>query len=504
MKEKRWPRLAYNSTSMTGAFLASVIGFTILFLLAVDLVSSNVTPYVGVLLYLVLPFFLLLALLLIPLGMYLKKRALAKGEEPAPGRLPSIDLNNPQQRNAAAVFVFGSLFLILLSAVGVYKAYQFTDSVAFCGLVCHRVMAPEYTAYHNSPHAHVKCVDCHIGPGAGWYARSKLSGLYQVYATVADKYPRPLPTPIKDLRPVQVECHQCHWPEKFYGTQQKELAHYRYDKDNTYWPINMLVKTGGGDPGNATAAGIHWHMSTGFKVEYIPRDKRNQDIPWIRITDRRTGRSDVYQDASTPLSREEMIRSELRVMDCIDCHNRPSHNFHSPDHEIDQAIYSGKIDPSIPEVKMLAVRAMSAKYRSDADARAGIAKMFKDYYRSGYPEIYSRNEAGIEAAVKETAAAYERNVFPEMKAMWSGYPDNIGHFIFPGCMRCHDGNHKDAGGNVIRNDCHSCHVIISQGSGGKPGILDLGTGLGFIHPVDIGDAWKGGACFNCHAGVQPM
>ena len=43
-------------------------------------------------------------------------------------------------------------------------------------------MKPEYTAYQNSPHAKVACVACHVGEGADWYVRSKLSGLYQVYA----------------------------------------------------------------------------------------------------------------------------------------------------------------------------------------------------------------------------------------------------------------------------------------------------------------------------------
>src|SRR3972149_3988106 len=91
------------------------------------------------------------------------------------------------------IFVVGSLLLLFLSAFSGYKAYQETDSVAFCGTLCHSVMAPEHTTYLNSPHARVRCVDCHVGPGADWFVRSKMSGAYQVYAVLLNKYPRPIP-----------------------------------------------------------------------------------------------------------------------------------------------------------------------------------------------------------------------------------------------------------------------------------------------------------------------
>ena len=120
------------------------------------------------------------------------------------GHLPAMALRRPQQpgqRKTAALFLLAAVLFSLFSAVGIYQAYHYTESVEFCGLTCHKVMKPEYTAYQASPHARVRCVNCHIGPGAGWYAKSKLSGLYQVYAVLADVYPRPIPTPIENLRP---------------------------------------------------------------------------------------------------------------------------------------------------------------------------------------------------------------------------------------------------------------------------------------------------------------
>ena len=62
-------------------------------------------------------------------------------------------------------------------------------------------MKPELTTHDHGPHARVACVACHVGPGVNWFVRSKLSGSYQVYAVAFNKYPRPIPTPIKNLRP---------------------------------------------------------------------------------------------------------------------------------------------------------------------------------------------------------------------------------------------------------------------------------------------------------------
>ncbi len=98
-------------------------------------------------------------------------------------------------------------------------------------------MEPEHTAYQNSPHARVKCVDCHVGSGAGWYVRSKLSGAYQVYAVLANVYPRPIPTPIKNLRPARETCEQCHWPSHFSGQKEVINTYFKSDEQNTRWTI---------------------------------------------------------------------------------------------------------------------------------------------------------------------------------------------------------------------------------------------------------------------------
>jgi len=387
--------------------------------------------------------------------------------------------------------------LLLMTTLGSYRAYEFTESVLFCGKTCHSIMQPEYTAYQESPHAKVRCVQCHIGPGASWFVKSKLSGAYQVYATLVDKYPRPIPVPIENLRPARETCEQCHWPAKFFGEAERDFYHYLPDEKNSLWKIRMLVKIGGGNPDAGEVGGIHWHMAIANKIEYIASDHGRQVIPWIRLTDRQ-GKVTIYQSTDSPPKPEQIAAATPRVMDCIDCHNRPTHIYHSPVDAVDLALYAGRIDPSIPEIKEQTVWALTKKYASRSEASRGISETLEAAYRSKYPKYAGANAARIAQAVAETQRIYAENFFPAMKVEWSVYPDNLGHWDFPGCDRCHDGDHKSADGKTIPQACDTCHTIIAQGPAGKLE-SDL-NGLPFKHPVDIDAAWKEMTCSDCHGG----
>jgi hypothetical protein len=503
MDEPRTPRLVHNWVSSAGIVLAGLSALVILFFLILNILSAKLNPYSGILVYLVLPAALIIGLILVPAGMFVEWRKRQLTGLITYQKWPDIDLNNPRHRNAAVIFLLGTLLFMLMSSVGLYQAYQYTESVSFCGLICHAVMKPEYTAYQDSPHARVRCVDCHIGPGADWYAKSKLSGLYQVYAVLANVYPRPIPTPITNLRPAQETCETCHWPRAFFSAKLRRFVHYRYDPSNSPWPVTLLVKIGGGSPGKSLTTGIHWHMNIAVRVEYIARDWRRQDIPWIRVTDRATGRVTLYQDRERPLTRSEIAEAKPRLMDCMDCHNRPSHDYKSPDAAIDIAILTGQIDAGLPEIKKTAVQAMVGRYASDQDARKGIAGSIADFYRRNYPAVPEQKEGKLRDAILAVQSAYERNIFPFMKAAWSDYPNDIGHFTFPGCMRCHDGKHASVSGTIIPNDCRTCHIIIAQGPKASGERSIAANGLAFRHPVDIGGAWKEGHCYECHQGVEP-
>jgi hypothetical protein len=500
MDRPKFPRLAYNSISIAGVVLAVVMGMIGLIMLLINVSMEQTNAYFGIFLYMVLPALLVLGLLLIPLGMYRQWRRWQRGEGVAERQWPHIDLNNSHHRNATIVFVLGTVLFVVLSAVGSYQAYHFTESVTFCGTTCHKVMEPEHTAYLESPHARVACTECHVGYGASWYAKSKLSGSYQVYAALFNKYPRPIPTPIRSLRPARETCEQCHWPEKTYGTGLRKFTHYMYDETNTRWSTMILLKTDTGEPGLGQRAGIHWHINKDIKIEYIARDERRQDIPWVRVTDAKTGKQTVYRDNVQPLDEQTVTSSEIRRMDCIDCHNRPSHVYHSPDYAIDRVIESGMIDQSLPSIKKVAVEALAFEYGTKDSASTGIAEAIASHYQaSDQPTAPDK----ITGAIAGAQQAFAQNIFPHMKARWSAYPNNIGHFNDRGCMRCHDGTHQTDTGVKISHDCNACHTIMMQGADTSIERDTSGAGLQFKHPIDIDNAWQETGCYECHQGVQP-
>jgi hypothetical protein len=505
MKKRRLPYLAYNLLSALGAALVfvAILTFVALWVLSLTFQEEANPYFFGILLYLVVPAFLAVGMILTPLGMLIKWRRWKRQGEPERMGYPLIDFNRANHRNAALAFLLGTIIFTVTSAVASYGAFHYTESVAFCGTTCHSVMEPEHTTYQNSPHARVSCAQCHVGTGAEWFVKAKISGLYQVYATFADKYPRPIPTPIESLRPAQATCEQCHWPEKAYGSQQKLFRHFLYDEENTDWPISLLIKTGGGDPKLGREEGIHWHMNIGVNVEYIARDEKRQDIPWMRLTDPNTGRVTIYQDSSNPLSEEEISAATPRTMDCLDCHNRPSHIYRSPDKAIDEQIAVGRIDRALPAIKRLAVSAMDADYASVEEAKGAIANQISDFYRTKHPEIYATQKLRIDEAIVATQDAYKNNVFPVMRAKWSDYPDNIGHLENPGCMRCHDAQHLDSEGIPLSRECNTCHIILTQGTGDRFEMAGAEPGLRFSHPEDIGEAWTEMGCYECHSGIQP-
>lgn len=489
--------LIRNPISLIGAAIAATSVATILFLFLVNVISIQPSPYIGVLLFMVSPAFLVLGILLILLGIALERHRRRKGNPGTIPRFPRIDLNIPAQRNAFAFFVSFAAVFVLISAVGSYRTYEFTDSVKFCGQTCHTVMSPEYTTYLQSPHARVECVQCHVGPGAGWYVRSKVSGSYQVYAAIFHKYPRPIPTPVENLRPAQQTCEQCHWPRKFYGAQLKIFYHYGSDEKNTPRQIRMLINTGGAEPSSGVPSGIHWHMNIGNRITYIATDAQRQVIPWVQADDLH-GKITVYTAKESPLSPAQIEKSTKRLMDCIDCHDRPSHIFNPPDRSVDDALFAGRIDPSLPFIKQQAVTALTKTYNTNAEALHGIDSDIREFYRTKYADVYTNRQASINAAVADLQSIYQSTIFPYMKVDWRTHPNNLGHFYTPGCFRCHDGQHLSAGGKVIPKDCNTCHTVLAQKESGTP-LMGREEGVPFQHPVDLGDMTQVN-CSDCHTG----
>jgi len=488
--------LIRNPISLIGLALAAVAFVNIVLLILIDLLASHPSPYIGILAYMVAPGILVFGLILVPIGMVVERRRRLR-HVGVPFHFAKFDLNNPAQRSTFAFVLSFIVIFSLISAVGSYKAYEFTDSVDFCGQLCHTVMHPEFTAYQASPHARVACVDCHVGSGASWYVKSKLSGMRQVYYTALGTYPRPIPTPVHNLRPAQDTCEQCHWPKKFWGAQLKNFTHYGSDEQNTPRVIRMLIKTGGGDPllGQA-GGGIHWHMNIANKITYFATDEQRQVIPWVRTEDENGKVTDYAVKDGSP-TQAQLDKAVKRRMDCIDCHNRPSHIYVPPDLSVDRSISGHAIDATLPFIKQQGVQVLTTDYKTSADAQKAIAENITKFYQEKYPQIASSKADSVKQAVTELQRIYSTTFFPEMNLNWKTHPNNIGHFYFQGCFRCHDGNHVSKEGKVISKDCNSCHTVLEQQESGTQ-VASLPV-QPFKHPVDIGDLTAVN-CSDCHSG----
>lgn len=482
------PSLLRNWLSLTGLVIGIGSLFSFLLLFTMDALSKAPNPYVGILTYFVAPAFLFLGLFLALVGALRERKKLGESA----GLLPKmvVDLSRPRDRKIMGMFLLGSLLFLLLSAIGSYHTYHFTESTTFCGEACHTVMEPELVTYQHGPHARVSCVQCHIGPGAEWFVKAKISGLYQLYATAFDKFPRPVPTPIKNLRPAQETCEQCHWPQKFAGNLDRTYNYFLADETNTPFTVRMSMKVGGGDPSRGPVGGIHWHMNIANKVEYIATDESRQKIPWVRIVDEQG----VVKEFRLPGFTNDPSAYAIRTMDCMDCHNRPAHQYQSPNKAVNLAMSLGTIDPTLPSIKSNAVYALTRNYTNRLQALEGIATLLAASYSA---ERYSGSREKVRTAITVVQQIYRNNFFPEMRASWEAYPDNIGHMIWDGCFRCHDGRHRTADGQetIRANDCNSCHTILAQGQGEDLNLLTP-SGQEFQHPGDEVD----GACTDCHTG----
>ena len=493
--KRLFPPSFYNPVTLLGAGIASVSFGLILFLIVLEVLSERPKPYMGIIAFVLLPAVLLFGLALVAYGVWREHRRERQGK-PHGMHLPTIDLNNPHHRTAFMVFSVGTILLLMFSAFGSFKAYEYTDSDEFCGTMCHTVMAPEYTAYQFSPHAKVGCVKCHIGSGADWFVRSKISGSYQVYATLFNKYPRPIPTPIENLRPAQETCEQCHWPKHFFSEKLHQNTYYLSDSTNTRWNLDLLVKIGGGNTEAGPTSGIHWHMNIANELTYIAADSERQIIPWIRSTGP-DGRTVVYRSTETSIGADSLRTMATRRMDCIDCHNRPTHIYHPPARSVNHVMSLGWVKPDLPGAKAIAVQALEAKYATAAGAQDSIRRAIEEFYRNDYPAAAAARKDDIERMVFEVQKIYARNYFPEMGVSWKDHNNNIGHLYNPGCFRCHDGKHVSDDGRVLSRDCNVCHVILAQQFSRDTARVSL-KGVEYQHPVDIGDAWKETNCSDCH------
>jgi len=456
--------LSNNPISLTGVVLVTTAGVLWLFLLPTYLRGLVAHPYMGILLFLMLPGVFFAGLALIPLGIWLRyrrerKRGPVEWTEPARWNMSDV-------RRIAAFVAVTTVANLVIGSQLTYRAVSYMDSVTFCGLTCHRIMIPEYTAYQHSPHSRVECVNCHIGPGASWFVRSKLSGVNQVFNYALNTFPRPIPVPVQSLRPARETCEACHWPTRFSGDRLRVIDEFGDDEKNTETKTVLLMHVGGGNGG----VGIHGrHVGAGVEVEYAS-DPSRQNIAWVRYKGA-DGKVTEYRAAGVKPGAESKL--EHRVMDCIDCHNRPSHNYELPERAVDEAFNDGLIPQSLPFIHKQGIEIVKRSWRTKDEGLAGIPAAVTAFYRQNYP---AASATDVRKAGTELAAVWSRNVYPELRIQWGTYPNNLGHVDFPGCFRCHDGSHSSATGDSITQDCEACHHVLAVQEPNPKILADLGVG----------------------------
>jgi hypothetical protein len=342
------------------------------------------------------------------------------------------------------------------------------ETVSFCGETCHTIMQPEFTAYQNSPHSRVACVDCHIGPGASWFVKSKLDGLRQVWHTALGTYEHPIKTPLHTLRPARETCEQCHWPNKHHGDKLRIFSRYGTDEENTPSYTAMLLRTGGGSLDIGRAGGIHWwHIYSDNRIRFVSSDESREEIVWVELTTA-DGETRVYTRDGDELPPQD-TRDAARIMDCIDCHNRPTHTFHPPSKAMDWIIDTHPDLVDLPFYKRQAVAAIKGEYDSHAAGMAAVQTIVADFYATEYPELAAGDPELVARGAEWAAQAYGKIVFPAMDTNWETHPNNIGHDDFPGCMRCHDDEMSTSDGeHTIPMDCETCHIFLVEDSPDYP------------------------------------
>jgi nitrate/TMAO reductase-like tetraheme cytochrome c subunit len=455
-----------NPISLAGGAATTASGVTMVAYWLVEIFGRpNDNPYLGIIFFLILPAIFIAGLVLIPIGIFLRRKTLQKSGQ-IPVAFPRIDLNDRIFRHGLDIVLVATIVNLLVVAVASYRGAAYMDSPQFCGQSCH-VMHPEYSAYKVSAHSHVDCVACHIGSGAKSYFEAKVNGTKQLIEVSINRYPTPIESPVQNLRPARDICEGCHTPARFIGEKLLVKSTFADDEKNTETQSVVVLHLGGRDS-LSHLTGIHGvHLG---HIEYVATDSTRTSIPWVQKRNA-DGSDTVF---ASPDAGSSVPSGERRVMDCIDCHNRAAHTFVTAEDALNRSMAEGAISPELPWVHKEGLALLKASYASQDEAKSKIPRELEAFYRSQHPEVLTSNAQKVQAAADQLVTLYDENVFPSMKVTWGTHPNHIGHMNYPGCFRCHDGNHAAKNGTSITQDCAACHNLLAVDEA-KPKVLaDLG------------------------------
>ena len=454
--ENQWPLIVRDMwmtpLGVFGIILTTISVCLIVIGFLIDLFDIITNPFIGIWTYMILPLCLITGLLIIPLGVYLRKRRL---KEKPDIEEPQLNLKNLQDRRYVTFFVVLTVINVSILIIAAYEGYRFTDSNYFCALLCHKIMAPEYSSYQRSPHSRISCVECHIGRGAKWFVQAKLSGIPMLFSTLTNTYSKPIATPVTNLRPAQGTCEKCHWPDKFHGKVVKKFYHFNSDNQENPVVNEISLHIGGRNPNTGQFEGIHWHISKDVKIRYLAADRKLTRIASVRV-DRPDGSKEEFKrDGIAP---EEGYELQWRVMDCLDCHNRPTHVFQMPEDIVDFGLLSRHLNPELQGIRDDSLIVLQRQYDSKKEAEERILDHF--FALRGLRGEMQKDEKYIRKAGEYLVESYLNNIWPGMNIWWGTYKSHLGHKYAEegyGCFRCHDDKHLSKNGQAISKDCGLCH-----------------------------------------------
>jgi hypothetical protein len=269
------------------------------------------------------------------------------------------------------------------------------------------------------------------------------------------------------LRPARVICEGCHTPARFIGEKLLVKSSFADDEKNTETQTVVVLHLGGRDS-LSHLTGIHGiHLG---HIEYVATDPTRTAIPWV---EKQNDDGSVTEYASS-IASKGAPQGERRVMDCIDCHNRAAHTFVTAEEALNRAMAEGAVSPELPWVHKKGLELLKYNYASEGVARIKIPQELEAFYSTEHPEVLATKAALVKAAGDQLVTLYSQNVFPFMKVTWGTHPNHIGHMSYPGCFRCHDGDHTTKDGTSITQDCSACHNLLVVDEA-KPKVLtDLG------------------------------
>jgi hypothetical protein len=459
------PRFWSNWLTLLGTALTTVAGSTIVFIFAATLFTDVSNPYTYALGFMVMPGLFIVGLMIIAVGFLWERRRRKKHPEADPIQQAFAEaFKNPRARRLILFVSLATLANIVIIGAAGSQALHYMETPEFCGTLCHSVMQPEYDTYRESPHSRIACVTCHIGPGASWAVKAKIDGLRQVWGVMTGDFSRPIPSPVHSLRPARDTCEQCHWPAKFHGNRISFRVHFGEDEENTPAVTALALRVGGKSRGSGEFSGIHWHVSPELKVEYEALDAKRERIGKVRVY-----KDGVLTAEYLPPKDFEGSVSEVRTMDCVDCHNRPTHVYdQNPKLAVDRVMLSGALDWKVPFLHSAATAVLEAA--GNDLAREGAQAHFLGALAAWYDKEQAAakpDEAALERAAETVAGLYLRNIYPDMDLAWGTHPNHLGHLgeekDLRGCFRCHNDQHTTADGEkTISQDCELCHDFLAE------------------------------------------